>query len=376
MTSLNQWLKKSVMPLWLEKGVDSKSGGFIEALSFEGQPLDIPRRAMVQARQIYSWKLAYELSAVDEARAKSIILKATRYLTDNFSLSSGAFIHSISPSGKPENKTSDLYAQAFALFGLANSFAVNPDAKVEERAKALVRYLKSERSLPQGGFSELASSGVMYEANPHMHLFEATIAWLNVSDENIWQELAEQILSLCLNKFVDSKSGALCEHFDEDWKPIISERGYIVEPGHQYEWAWLMSKYEKITGTKLESVRKKLFDLSEAHGVCKDRGVVFDEVWSDMTPKAQTSRFWTQCERIKCAADGALQFSSSRQKYQQAAEAGVLALARYFETPLPGLWFDRMTESGQFIAENAKASSLYHIIGAISEFESLQRASR
>jgi mannose/cellobiose epimerase-like protein (N-acyl-D-glucosamine 2-epimerase family) len=356
-----QWLQKDVLPLWLAKGIDAVNGGFIEALSFkDGSALDLPRRAMVQARQIYSLRLASDMGLLDKKQTQAIIAKATEFLLTHYSLPSGAFIHSVSPKGLPENRTPDLYGQAFALFGLAHSYAMNPTPSLEERAKALEKYLQTERSLPQGGFTELSAEGVMYEANPQMHLFEAAIAWMSVSSDPVWRNLADQLLDLCLQKFIDPQTGGLSEHFDSHWSPLLAERGSVLEPGHHYEWSWLMSKYEKRTGVDLGKVRGKLFELSEKFGVCPERKVVYDELWSDFSPKTKSSRFWTQCERIKCAADrGAL---------AEAREA-MESLLRYFETPVPGLWLDRMAEDKSFKGENAKASSLYHIIGAIAEYQ-------
>lgn len=358
--ALISWLQNSVLPLWLEEGIDRKNGGFVEALSSEGKALSIPRRAMVQARQIYSLRIARDLGLLDTQKAKEIVSQATNFLIDKYSLSSGAFRYSVSPEGKPESEAQDLYTQAFGLFGLANSFAVNPNPAVEARALSLLKFLYSERALPQGGFTEFANNTIQYEANPHMHLFEAAIAWMSVSKDPMWRKFADDILDLCLAKFVDKDTGMLAEHFDEKWKPLTSANGFVFEPGHQYEWSWLMSKYEQLTGKNLKAVRDRLFDLSEKHGLNPKTGAAYDEVWSDLTVKTGSSRFWTQCERIKCAAD---------RSQSTAAKSGVDVLKRFFETPKPGLWFDRMDESGHFKVENAKASSLYHIIGAVSEYQ-------
>jgi mannose/cellobiose epimerase-like protein (N-acyl-D-glucosamine 2-epimerase family) len=41
-------------------------------------------------------------------------------------------------------------------------------------------------------------------------------------------------------------------------------------------------------------------------------------------------------------------------------------LQLYLETPIAGLWWDRMEPSGRFVDEPAPASSLYHIACAIA----------
>ena len=51
---LKRWVVEEALPLWGETGFDAARGSFVERLTFEGSPLlSAPRRAMVQARQIF-----------------------------------------------------------------------------------------------------------------------------------------------------------------------------------------------------------------------------------------------------------------------------------------------------------------------------------
>ena len=77
----------------------------------------------------------------------------------------------------------------------------------------------------------------------------------------------------------------------------------------------------------------------------------------------KSSRFWPQCERIKAAA----QLGRA-----ESARAAMNALLRYFDTSVSGLWNDTWEENGTFDQRPVKSSSLYHIIGAISEFAKLR----
>lgn len=362
------WLTHDVLPLWMNKGVDWEKGGFIESFSLEGEPQDVPRRAMVQARQIYSLRLAAELQLCDREQAHKAIRLGAEALIKNYSLPSGGFIHSATKDGVPQNTTPDLYAQAFALFGLAHAYAVNPAPEYKARAQDLVEYLYRERLLPQSGFSELTDKGVQYEANPHMHMFESAVIWMSIDKDPLWRKLADDILTLCLEKFIDPETKNLAEHFSSEWSPLRDNNRFVFEPGHQYEWAWLMGLYEDLTGRNLKSVRAHLVDTSEKHGL-HEKGFVFDEVWSDLTPKMRSSRFWPQCERIKAVLQMATESTGEKKEfYTKAADHAMTTLFRFFETPKKGLWFDTWQESGEFKIQPAKASSLYHIIGAMNEY--------
>jgi mannose/cellobiose epimerase-like protein (N-acyl-D-glucosamine 2-epimerase family) len=352
------WLTHDAIPLWQGSGIDWKDGGFFEALALEdATPLNQPKRALVQARQIYSFRVARDLGIVPAETARKIIAHGSDFLLKHYRLPTGEFIHSVEKDGKPIKIIPELYTQAFALFGLAHAYAVDPQPEILIVAKALLKYLHSERRVPSGGFSEIQNGNTAYESNPHMHLFEAALSWMDVDPDPEWRKLADELLQLCLDKFLNS--GVIAEHFDAHWVPLKTDGRFVFEPGHQYEWLWLMGRYEKHTGKDLLSVRKQLFDQCEKVSICPTRKVVFDEMWSDMTPKTKSSRFWTQCERIKAA--------SSFDSGEKTVDEAVQALLMFFETPKSGLWFDGCSESSEFSHQPAKASSLYHIIGAMGE---------
>jgi len=364
-----KWLADEALPFWIKNGVDSKQGGFYEAMSMKGAPLPLPRRAMVQARQIYSFRVAMELNSCDRNQALGLIESGIDFLLQHYALPSGAFIHSIDSDLRPHRSVPDLYTQAFALFGLANAYSLQKKETIQHRALALLKYLNDERRAEGGGFTELSEKSVLYSSNPHMHLFEAAIAWMEIDQDPRWRTLADGILDLCLVKFIQPDSGFLAEHFSEGWKPFHENGKFIFEPGHHYEWAWLLGRYEKVTGRNLLPVRLHLYHLSEKHGICPSRKAAYDEVWSDFSPKLRTTRFWPQCERIKAALQlGMAPDSNHPMTFAQSADEAMGTLLKFLNVPVQGLWFDTWEESGEFRLQPVKASSFYHIIGAMNEY--------
>lgn len=359
-----EWLSLASLPRWLGVGLERRVGGFVEDLTWEGAPILGPRRCMVQARQIFSMRTAITLGVANPADARAAMRSGLQLLTERFSLPSGAFRHSIREDGTPLDDTPGLYGQAFALFGLAEGFATLGDQALRDRALQLEAYLRRERAAPGGGFTELDGGREVYRSNPHMHLFEAALAWMEADAHPLWRRLADDLLDLCLNHFIDPATRALAENFARGWTPERAEgRRFYWEPGHHCEWSWLLGRYQSLTGRDLVDVRTSLFELAEQHGRDPARdGVLIDQVWSDFTPKLRSARFWPQCERIKAATQLARAAS---------AREGMKGLFRYFDQAHDGLWFDTWEESGHFEARPVKASSLYHIIGAIAEFQKL-----
>lgn len=366
------WLTKYACPLWLEKGIDWERGGFYENLTLQGEPTTSPRRVMVQARQIFSTHIAMQLGIIPSDQGKKAIQHGIDFILKNYSQRNGSFYHAVDEKLNPVAKPEDLYGQSFALFGLAHAFHVLKNDSYKARAKELLNYLNRERKLPQGGFSEILSKEVQFEANPHMHLFEALLYWMEIDKDPEWKVMADEILDLCLHKFIDPEKNLLAEHFDANWKPLLVNGQYVFEPGHHYEWVWLLGRYQKMTGKDLRDIRQKLYDVSEKHGISPGKKCAYDEVASDLTPFKKTTRFWPQCERIKAALQMGIEANTNKGAYAQTADEALEALFKFLEVPVKGLWYDTWQESGEFTIQPAKASSLYHIIGAMADYIQLR----
>ena len=362
------WLKNQVFPLWTERAFDPATGGFAEALDSNGRPESGPRRAMVQARQIYAYTEAVKMNILLKDEVILILKKNIEYIK-NYSLPSGAYIHAVDTLNKPVQLQSELYTQAFMLFGLARAYEVLHDTEIKDRALKLVRYLQTERKNKFGGFTEIKNNEIVFQSNPHMHLFEAVIEWIKIDSDPIWKDLASQIYQLCKSKFTNNEISAVAEYFSEAWEVLRETNKFIFEPGHQYEWAWLVVQYEGLLGLAPSSLPQKLFNTAEKYGVDQKSHLVFDEILSDYSVRKNSSRFWPQCERIKTAVQlGVLASTELKPQFAIAADQAMTALNTYLETKTLGLWFDTK-DQGQFILQSSKASSLYHIINALSEYK-------
>jgi mannose-6-phosphate isomerase len=92
----------------------------------------------------------------------------------------------------------------------------------------------------------------------------------------------------------------------------------------------------------------------------------------DWSPHDAGARLWPQTERLKAAALAARVTGEAR--YFTMAVAAADALLRYLDTPIPGLWRDRIDAQGKVVDEPAPASSFYHLVAAIAEISALDRA--
>jgi mannose-6-phosphate isomerase len=205
-----------------------------------------------------------------------------------------------------------------------------------------------------------------------MHLFEASLAWEAVmaGDPRArrWTDQADAVGELALSRFIDPVSGALREFFDDQWRPAAGADGQLVEPGHLFEWAWLLMRWAKLRGRDDAALAARLMHrLGVEHGIDPVRGVAIDQISTDLTVVSDRARLWPQTERIKASAILGQSAGSEAERTALAEEVAAAArgLWLYLETPIPGLWRDKLQADGTFVAEPAPASSLYHIACAI-----------
>ncbi len=368
--ALTGWLTNDALPLWRANGFNESGGDFFERLSLENaHPLTEPLRARVPPRQIYSFAVGARLGWKGDWRTPT--LKGLDRFLKCYGLTDGTIAALVDETGAILDDGFDLYNQAFALFGMAQVAAHSPDHRpdMEKQAKKLLILLQSRLSRPDGGFEEARPQRLPLCSNPHMHMFEAAMAWEEITSDPIWRDLADEIAQLCLTRFIDPVSGGLREFYDAHWRPFPDERGETMEPGHQFEWSWLLSRWggRRDNANALAAARR-LFWIGETYGICPRRGAAIMALRDDFTVKSDLIRLWPQTEWLK-AALALAQISSGPEKtaYRRSATKACNALALFLQTPTKGLWRDKIQSDGAFVIEPAPASTFYHIVCAVAE---------
>lgn len=363
---LKSWAAEQAYPLWWSKGADHEMGGFHEKLAQDGTPVALPKRARVQPRQIYAFGKAKSLGWAGDM--EGAVRHGLDFYLPNYRRADGLVRTLVSPDGKPLDEATAFYDQAFALLGLHTAYVtLGRDGTYLDMARQLMAEWSKTHKHPVIGFEEAVPRVVPLGSNPHMHLFESCQAWADADPEGPWSVVADEIAKLALTYLIDGKSGALREFFDGNWQPMPGQQGRIVEPGHQFEWAWLLMRWGTRRGDgKMIKAAMRLIEIGETFGT-DDRNVAFFSLFDDFTPHDKKARLWAQTERLKAHCLAAELTGDSRHwdKAVKAAEG----LELYFAVPVPGLWRDILNPDGSFVEEPAPASSFYHIVCAIAEFD-------
>lgn len=355
---MRDWLFDAALPLWWDAGADRVRGGWFDKLDQAGRPLDLPKRLRVQARQVFVYAEAGRLGW--DGPWREAVAHGLDYMLRAFRREDGLFRASVTPDGRPLVEAPDLYDQAFALFALASGYAMlgRPAALLEE-ARGLLGRLESLLGHPEYGFEEARPRVLPLRSNPHMHLLEALLAWVQVDGGDAFRTRAHAIVTLACERLIDPETGGIGEHYDGDWR-FHAAGGHLREPGHQFEWAYLLRLAGNVLGGDHAEASARLYRFGDAHGVIGGRAIFSTDAGG--APVDRSSRLWAQTERLRTA----LVLGPDMAATGPAAVESLGVLRAMLDTPVPGLWFDRIDEAGVILDEPAPASSFYHIMTGIA----------
>lgn len=372
------WFLRQALPLWREHGVDHQQGGFHEKLDARGLPVDEPRRTRVVARQLYVFATAPQLG--DTHDALPLLEHGLSFLLRRLQAEDGTFHAAYSLNKAQANPHFDLYEQAFGLFALGSVYQHDRTRHPElpSLASRLLQRLQAGWGHPVIGFQESRPPTAPLRSNPHMHLLEAALCWQRATDhqEPAWNELVHQLITLCLSHLVQPGSGLVTELFDLDWQPLPGPDGSLAEPGHQFEWGWLLLSWahQEPRHPLAETARQaamRMIQLGEAQGVDAARGVAINTIDTCGQVRDANAKLWPQTERIKAWVAVAQHCGSGpfdEAGVTQAMRHGTAAihgLMRYLQHPVAGAWHESLGADGQWQVQDTRASSLYHIVCAL-----------
>lgn len=364
----NKHVSGVILPFWVSEGFLAKSGLFCERMNQRGEPIqDVPLRAMVQARQVYVYSDAERTGAMKgagERALEAIDTLLTRY-ADGADLSRG-LAFSVSSSGEIISPVRDTNTHAFILFALASCYQLTKDRKFVAAIDAITRFIE-ERLVDEGGgglfISETETSGAKLQ-NPMMHMLEAYLALHEALPDRGFLDRASRIVCLFRERLFQPEIGVLFEKYHQDWSIERTDPLPPFEPGHQFEWDWLLRWYDSLSGTNHEVFADEIWDSACNRGLTAE-WLCLDEVAVDPALSKHTHRVWPHTEGVKAAV---CRWEGGDLKAADVLIGLLGALDSCFlGQPFAAGWIERVTAERIPIADMVPASTLYHVYSAFNE---------
>ena len=241
-------LEGDILPFWLK--LKDPQGGFFGEADARGviRP-SAGRGAVLSSRLVWTFSAAY--SALGRREYLDAAGWACDYLLGHFvDAVNGGVYWSVSADGSPLDTKKQLYAQGFAIYGLAEYYRASGAEEVLNAAKRLFEVV--ERHFHDGiygGYREalardftplvdmsLSAHDINADKtmNSHLHLLEAYANLYTVwPDETLGVRVRELLDIVCLK--IMHASGHLQLYFDNAWNVLPGGWSY----GHDIETSWL-----------------------------------------------------------------------------------------------------------------------------------------
>lgn len=355
-------------PKWYGAFAD-EAGGFHERLGKGFKPVATGQRRLVtQCRQlsIYSDHSARENKALyKNLQAQFEFILARYHVPDT-----GLWHFALDDQGQVTDQTCDLYALSFVIFSCSHYYRATGDKRAKEAARQVLDLVDRKFRLPVGlaeaigpDFKPLSK---MRRQNPHMHLLEACLFAHETWGDPAYAAMADEMVGLFESHFFHPEICALVEFFDDNLKPH-AEKGGHLEPGHYFEWVWLLKKHAALKNdpARHDAVAMRLLDWANKYGWDEIHGGIYDTLAADGRVLADTKRIWPFCEALKA---NALMLTLAPDR--QAIKDRVSAMVAVFEDKYMqerGFWTEWLNRDLSPAADYMPGTTPYHVYFGITE---------
>ena len=307
-------LVQDILPFWVRHAFDPATGYLTGVLTNDLRRIDdVPRHVVICGRLLWTYGAAVRYEPRPEWLETG--RRAFALLTGPFwDAQHGGVYWSLDHDGRVLSDRKQIYAQAFAIYGLAEWHAATGDAAALARARALFELVEQHAAEPKhGGYLEARSASwdgladqrlsardlnAPKSMNTLLHVLEAYTTLLRVWPDPGLRNRLKALLTDMLDHVVTTTPHTRCElFFDMEWRPLSPTISY----GHDIEASWLLWEAAEALGDPALCVRTRRVALDMATGVlahgCDTDGSIFYEGRADGVVNAE-KHWWPQAEAV------------------------------------------------------------------------------
>ena len=303
----------SILKYWSKNTIDNQNGGFIGQIDFNDHLIaSAEKGSVLNARILWSFSAIYQVTKNEEH--KKLATRAFEFLSKYFyDVEFGGLFWSINADKTPKDTKNQIYALAFAIYGLSEYYVISKEEKALEMAINLYLQIQRHSYDPvNGGYLEaftrewkpIADLRLSYKdanekktMNTHLHIIEAYANLFKVWKDKKLQNVIVELLATIEERFINTETGHLRLFFNEEW----IEKLDVISYGHDIEAAWLLLQCAEISEdeTLIATYKKHAIQMAEVtqEGLDTDGGL-----WYELDPKNNEliteKHWWVQAEAL------------------------------------------------------------------------------
>jgi mannobiose 2-epimerase len=352
-------LVNDILPYWMNKTIDKEHGGFYGQIDGTDQlQAQADKGSILNARILWTFSAAYNQYKNQEYL--EIADRAFDYFIKHFvDKIHGGVYWMLDYQGNPVNTKKQIYALAFAIYGLSEYFKATKNEEALQYAKSLF-YLIEKHAFDQeenGYFEAFDREWNLLEdlrlsakdanekktMNTHLHILEAYTTLFQVWKNDELKRQLRNLIELFLDKFVNLDF-RFHLFFDEHWNSKSDEISF----GHDIEGSWLIQEAAEVLGDEELIQRSKklantMVDVVMESGFDTDGGLMYEAHPEGL--KDTDKHWWPQAEAIVGLVN-AWQNNSDEKYREKSSEVWGFVKDKIIDSE-NGEWFFKVNKKGQ-----------------------------